>query len=55
MTDRPTCGHAPATFLLEGNLYCQRCAQYAWQNFVHRGHDDEPPAVPVYPQENPRP
>ena len=42
-----TCGHAGATFPLEGNLYCTRCAHRAWQNYVHRGHADEPPKVPV--------
>lgn len=47
LVDRPTCGHPGATFALEGVLYCARCANYAWQHFVHRGHADEPPPVPI--------
>lgn len=45
--NNPNCGHEGATFRLEGNLYCKRCAPYAWQNFVHRGHPDEPAMVAV--------
>jgi hypothetical protein len=49
-----TCGHDGATFPCRGVLYCPRCAPYAWQKELHRGHADEPPGthgnppVPLY-------
>lgn len=40
-----TCGHAEARTVLEDRRYCSACFPYAWQNFVHRGHADEPAPV----------
>jgi hypothetical protein len=42
-----SCGHVDAKFPLMGALYCSRCADRAWQRFIHEGHPDQPAEVPL--------
>jgi hypothetical protein len=42
-----TCGHLDAKFPILAALYCNGCADRAWQHFIHEGHADQPQAVPL--------